>query len=306
MYQHNLNQINLLHKTQTYAILSNRRRNQMAIPAKARKSFTENIKRFQDLIKRIKRDEANESNTADVIRDLLADMLGYDKYSEVESEYAIKKGQETYCDLVITEKLPNGTKNVQIVIEVKRIGIKLNEKHARQAIDYCYSEGVDWAILTDAEYWQIYKVGNGKPKTHEVIKEFNFLDLKASNEQDLEVLYSISKFGMVKSAISELHAQNQFKNSRLIAELLCRDDVTSVLRRDLRKLFPEIKNKITNEALAEILKRDVIKGVIFDDNTNEEAKEVKKLLRKLNKPTAKKAKPEPTTKEEPQSPASTD
>ena len=105
---------------------------------------------------------------------------------------------------------------------------------------------------------------------------------------------------MVKSAISELHAQNQFKNSRLIAELLCRDDVTNVRRRDLRKLFPEIKNKITNEALAEILKRDVIKGVIFDDNTNEEAKEVKKLIRKLNKPTAKKAKPEPTTKEEPQ------
>ena len=97
-------------------------------------------------------------------------MLGYDKYSEVESEYAIKKGQETYCDLVITEKLPNGTKNVQIVIEVKRIGIKLNEKHARQAIDYCYSEGVDWAILTDAEYWQIYKVGNGKPKTTKLSK----------------------------------------------------------------------------------------------------------------------------------------
>ena len=278
----------------------------MSIPVKAKKSFTENIKHFQNLIKRIKRDEVNESNTVDVIRDLLAEMLGYDKYSEVESEYAIKKGQETYCDLVITEKLPNGSKNVQIVIEVKRIGIKLNEKHARQAIDYCYNEGVDWAILTDAEYWQIYKVGNGKPKTHELIKEFNFLDLKAKNEQDLEVLYSISKFGMVKSAISELHAQNQFKNSRLIAELLCRDDITGVLRRDLRKLFPEIKNKITHEALVEILKRDVIKGVIFDDDTNEESKEIKKLIRKLSKPAPKKSKQEPDTQKELQAPITND
>ena len=43
----------------------------MAIPAKARNHLLKTLSDSKTLSKRIKRDEANESNTADVIRDLL-------------------------------------------------------------------------------------------------------------------------------------------------------------------------------------------------------------------------------------------
>ena len=61
----------------------------------------------------------NESDTVVIVMDMLQEIFGYDKYSDITSEHAIKG---TFCDLAI--KLEGA---VQLLIEVKAIGLELKD-----------------------------------------------------------------------------------------------------------------------------------------------------------------------------------
>ena len=81
---------------------------------------------------------------------MLQDIWGYDKYSEITSEYQIRS---TYCDLAV--KLGD---QITMLIEVKAIGVDLKDQHAKQAIDYAANQGTDWVALTNGPRWQVYRV----------------------------------------------------------------------------------------------------------------------------------------------------
>ena len=100
----------------------------MNIPAKFTKRLSENLKKYQDVITNIKKRDANESDTVTVVTDILQDVFGYDKYTELTSEYSIRG---TYCDLAII----NAQKKIRFLIEVKAVSVPLNDGHAKQAID---------------------------------------------------------------------------------------------------------------------------------------------------------------------------
>ncbi|MBQ3032498.1 MAG: hypothetical protein IJD29_08435, partial [Anaerotignum sp.] len=68
------------------------------INAKVKTRLIEATKRFKPIVSKAKSKDVNESDTVAIITDILADVFGYDKYSDITSEYAIKK---TYCDLAI-------------------------------------------------------------------------------------------------------------------------------------------------------------------------------------------------------------
>jgi hypothetical protein len=59
--------------------------------------------------------------------DMLTDVFGYDKYSEVTRELCIRG---TFCDLAtrIDGKF-------QLLLEVKAIGLDLKDAHTKQAVD---------------------------------------------------------------------------------------------------------------------------------------------------------------------------
>jgi hypothetical protein len=75
------------------------------------------IKRYQPIPAHAKTRDVGEADTVTIIKDMLADVFGYDKYSEVTSEHAIRG---TYCDLAL--KI-DGT--LQTLIEVEAVGLKL-------------------------------------------------------------------------------------------------------------------------------------------------------------------------------------
>jgi len=68
----------------------------MAMPTKISRRLSEGLKRFQPIITAAKARDANESDTSMIITDMMAELFGYDKYSEVTKELAIRG---TYCDL---------------------------------------------------------------------------------------------------------------------------------------------------------------------------------------------------------------
>ena len=77
----------------------------------------------------------SESDTVVIIVDMLADVLGYKKYSEITTEHAIRG---TYVDLAV--KVGN---EVRFLIEAKAIGATLKDNHIKQAIDYAANQGVE-------------------------------------------------------------------------------------------------------------------------------------------------------------------
>jgi hypothetical protein len=82
-----------------------------------------------------------------IATDLLADLFGYDKYTEITREYAVRG---TICDLAV--KLDDQPK---LLIEVKAIGLDLKDQHVKQAIDYAANKGIDWALLTNGVTWRV-------------------------------------------------------------------------------------------------------------------------------------------------------
>jgi len=60
------------------------------IPAKVNERITKNLKKFQKIVASAKINDINEADTVSIIKDILNEILGYDKYSEITSEYAVK------------------------------------------------------------------------------------------------------------------------------------------------------------------------------------------------------------------------
>jgi len=239
------------------------------IISKAKKRLVKNLKKFQRLVKNASIKDINESDTSVIITDLLSELFGYDKYTEITTETAIRG---TYCDIGIKIN-----KTLKILIELKAADVELKEYHVKQAIDYAANKGIDWTILTNGTNWQIYKICFTKPINKELIYEFDFTKLNPRNMQDLEMLYAISKEGLEKSILNDLYEQSLTKDKYIIGYLLFSDDVVNTLRKEIKRNFSH--STLKNEDIKKVLSHEVIKREILED---ENAKiKTKKLKRKI-------------------------
>jgi Type I restriction enzyme R protein N terminus (HSDR_N) len=198
---------------------------------------------------------ANESDTVLLTTDLLAYFFGYDKYSEITSEHAIRG---TYCDLAI--KIEG---ELRLLIEVKAIGLELKEAHVKQVVDYAANQGVEWVVLTNAITWRVYRIHFGKPIDNELVIQFDLLEMNPRVAGHLENLYLLTREGILKDSLALYYAQRQATNRFFLGALLLSDPVLDVLRRELRRLAPDVRidNAEIKAALtSEVLKREVVEG----------------------------------------------
>lgn len=203
------------------------------IPTKVQTRLTSGIKKFQNVLKSAKAKDINESDTVTIIMDMLADVFGYDKYSEITSEYAIKK---TYCDLAI--KIDN---KLRFLIEIKAIGLELKADHIKQVVDYGSNQGVDWVILTNGTNWKVFKIIFGKPVQNELVYEFDFLNLNSKKQSDIELLYYVSKESLGKSVLEDFRLQKQALSKFFIGQVLITEPILDSIRKTLKKIAPEVK-----------------------------------------------------------------
>lgn len=241
------------------------------IPVKVQDRLINSIKRFQPIIQSAKTRDVNESDTVIIVTDILSEIFGFDKYSEITSEFTIRG---TYCDLAT--KLNN---KVQYLIEVKAIGLELKDNFVKQAIDYAANAGIDWVVLTNGNIWRIYKVSFGKPISQEVVCEFEFITLNYKNIDDLDVLFLLTKEGWNKNHIETYHTQKQVLSKFFVATILLSDGIIGTVKRELRKLSPDVK--ITDEQVFNVIQQEVLKREVIEGEKVEEAK--KFINRAMNK-----------------------
>ena len=226
----------------------------MRVPKKVAERIGKNLGLFQRVLADAKKRDVNESDTVTVVTDLLADVFGYDKYTDITSEQAIRG---TYCDLAVRH---NG--QIKFLIEVKAVGLTLRENHLRQAVSYGANQGIPWIVLTNGVSWEIYKLKFEQPISYDQICSFEILDLTPRKAVDHETLFLLCKEGLAKAAIESFHERVQVVNRFVIAALIQSEPVLTVVRREIKRLSPD--TRVTAEEIAELLpdllKRDVVEG----------------------------------------------
>lgn len=244
------------------------------IPSRIADRLINGVKRFQPILANAKARDINESDTVVIITDMLSYIFGYDKYSEITSEFAIRG---TYCDLATRV---DG--KVLFLIEVKSIGVELKDTHTKQAIDYAANLGVDWVILTNGNIWKVYKLKFTKPIEQELIIELDFLQINVKEPDHLEMLWLLSREGWLKSLLDAYHEQKQALSRFSIGALILSDSIIDAIRKELKRLSPDIKiekDQIRNVLSKEIIKRDVLEG----EKAIEATKNINRAMNKLNK-----------------------
>jgi len=245
-----------------------------SIPKKVEDRISAGIKRFQTILSSAKARDIGEADTVTIVTDMLAEVFGYDKYSEVTSEYAIKG---TYCDLAT--KLDGA---IQSIIEVKAIGLDLKEGHVKQAIDYAANQGVDWVVLTNGIIWRVYKVLFAKPIDFDLVIEFDFLSLNPKTQRDAELAYLFCKEGWAKSVLGDYHTQKQALSRFFLGAILLSEPVLEIVRRELRRVSPEVRielGQIKDVLIDEVIKREVTEGEKAEGAKRTIAKAAKRSLK---------------------------
>lgn len=239
-------------------------------PKKVQQRFTKTITKFQKVLENAKIRDLNESDTVVIITDILSDVFGYDKYSEVTSELAIRG---TFCDLAI-----NLDGKIQFIIEVKAIGKELKGMHLKQAIDYGANKGIPWIILTNGLSWQLHKIKFEKPISHSLVYEFDFISLNPRDKATCGELYLLTKESLSKKARDFFFEKIQTVNRYTLGHVIVSEPVIKVVTREMKKISGGVR--ISIDEVLKIIQDEVLKRDILD---SEESDEAKKRIRKYER-----------------------
>lgn len=244
------------------------------LPKKFCERVGRHLKAYQGVVEAQRKRDVSEADTVTVIKDILSDIFGYDKYAELTSEYQIRG---TFCDLAVKVE-----GKIRLLIEAKSAALDLNENHLRQTLNYGANLGVEWLVLTNGTEWQLHKVAFTQPVTREEVARFDISKISANKEDDLQVLFLIAREGMILDAMNTFHQRALLLNKYMIAQMLLGENTVGLVRRELRKLFPELR--VTHEQIVELLCNDVLKReVIEGDKVREAQQRIKKAASKLSK-----------------------
>ena len=170
--------------------------------------------------------DAVEADTRLYITDFMERVLGYDKYSNLTAEYAVRGDWADY-----------GVKidgNLIAFIEAKRIGQKLSDKHLKQVQTYAVNEGVDWLILTNAKQWQVYHLkAEGLPIQTDLVID---IDLVESSPKEIEsALFYLHLVAMKKKVILDVWKRVEATSEPKVIKALLSSSVVKEVRLTLAK-----------------------------------------------------------------------
>jgi hypothetical protein len=247
------------------------------IPKKVSTRLVQEFGSFQKVLAIARDRDINEADTVTIVSDILANAFGFDKYTEITSEFAIRN---TYCDLAIKVE-----DKVQYLVEVKAVGLTLKENHLRQAVNYGANQGIPWVVLTNGIIWEIYRIRFEKPIDADLVCSIDLLDINPRKTEDQEKLFLLCKEGLSRAAMDEFHERVQSVNRFILGALALSEPVVSVIRRELRKMVSGLK--VENEEIERILKNEVLKREIFEGDPAAKAKSrVKRAASQAKKKTA--------------------
>lgn len=231
---------------------------------KAVPRIMEAIKRFKPVFKTIQDRDVNEADTVTVVRDFIEAAFGYDKYTEITSEFAITAGNRV--DLTIKE----GDK-IRVHVECKAVNVALRDTHVEQAITYAVKSGSSYAVLTNGAEWRVYRITNLAPLSYELVHSFNVItDVEASL---VTAIWPLHKNGWERNILDQIYSHQKVLSKHNLAAIILSDGIVSQIRVELRRISKDVK--VSEEQIISMLRDEVIKR---DLTEGEEASKSKALV----------------------------
>lgn len=227
----------------------------MAVSKRVAERIERALKLFRPVLEQQKARDVSEADTVTIVKDLLSEMFGYDKWAELTSEHSIRG---TFCDLAV--KLEG---KLAFLIEVKAIGLDLKDNHVKQAIDYASNQGCEWVVLTNGIEWRLYHVLFKKPIDKQEIAHFSLLDVSAKDPEDLEKMHLLTREGFTKSALSDYRDRKDATSRFMLAAIILNSEsVISAIRREIRRVSEiTVDEDLIDKMLRdEVIKRETIEG----------------------------------------------
>lgn len=206
----------------------------------ARERITTGLKRVAKPIEGLKARDAVEADTRMLVTDVLCDLLGYDKYEDLTAEYQVKGEFADYGVRV--------DKQLVAFIEVKRISQKLNATHLRQVESYALKNGVSWAILTNAQVWQVYHVQavSGEVSELTLVLNVDILDSAVRNAEKIEQLFLISREAIQKGRLDAFWKEKFSTSPKALRPIILSESVLDEIR---KILWRESKLRVENSEI---------------------------------------------------------
>jgi hypothetical protein len=240
----------------------------MPVSQKVRTRIIAELKPFIHVVEEARKRDVSESDTVVIIGDMIAAIMGYRKYTEITTEFAIRG---TFVDLAV--KIES---DVRFLVEAKAVNVDLKESHIKQAVDYGANQGIEWVVLTNAARWMVFRIGFGQPISATLVLDIDIVAVGHRNEEAITLFGNLSREEFTKSGMQQVFMNRQATSPYALAALLMAPDQLSYLRRELRRLNPGLR--IEDDEIARVLKQDVLKRELVD---SEDATKAATALRKL-------------------------
>ena len=224
------------------------------IPKKVADRIAVSSKKYIKVLEGAVKNDISESDTVLIIRDMLDEIFGYDRFNEITTEFAIRN---IYCDVAIKiDGIP------RYIIEVKSVGTKLNENHIRQAAEYCTKTNLDYAILTNGPLWKVYNILYKRPIKIKLLFEIDWLKENLKDQGFYERVFCLCKEGIAKTALSQYQEEKQATNKYILGAIILGDQVLKEIRKEVKRFsnFSISIDELRPIIREEVLKREIIEG----------------------------------------------
>jgi len=211
------------------------------------------LQRFGPIIERAETEGFNESDTADIVQDILHEGLGYQKFFEITSEFQIKRH---YADVAL--KIDG---KVKIFVEVKSIGSRLRERDVFQIQSYSASHNLPWMLLTDGRTWICYHLSSGTPPAIDEVFHLDLLEAGNDPASVVDCLYLLSKEAVKRNLISEYWEVARATSPEMVGSCLLSDRVIQGIRREVRRRTGQ---RIKAARIYDVLRTQVMKGSLVE------------------------------------------
>lgn len=204
---------------------------------------------FKPLLKAAK--ERDASRAATLALDLLSDLFGFDRYSEVTSEL---DNREAVYDFAI-----HSGNSVAMLIRISPVCSAPDDRYLLATAQHALLHGVEWIVLTNGISWQVHHVedtGKTRPETP-IVLAFDLSHMQPGRDSHIETLFLLTREGHKSAGLNHFRLRLEVTNRHYLGAMMLSDPVVTAVRRELRKLNPGLQ--ITPLEIRENLAKGVLR-----------------------------------------------
>lgn len=179
------------------------------------------LKKFMPHLIRARDENLNEAETVKFIGMFFKDVLGYDEVAEITYESKIK---EKFVDIAV--KI-NGV--VRLLVEVKRAGVTLRDRHIDQARHYAADANIRWVLLSNGIVWNLYHLTFEEGVDYE--RMFSIDIASDPIEKVSECLGLLHRQSLIKGEHEEFWQRRVALSPESIARVLFSENVLRFIRK---------------------------------------------------------------------------